>query len=668
MISQFVSFIQFLMEIKNTFPKIICLMIAFVLVSCGNRDSNILEFNPMSNFEEGDTVRLDMDLKDVVNTGIVIPSVRQCDEGAFLFTFKGEKNKYYKIFYQNESYKFPNDHEQSYENFYGSWEDVGVGFKKIDSSGIIVDSIRIVGNPRDERRYYGGNVEEPLDIEQEIQKVISNIKRDKNWYHSVVQIAADKNIPVDKQLRLDAKWIISHQRNGGDCNNRWKRNPRVGCYSFMLVVCDEKALGKLPEYVKNIGQTDENGRFVNPYAFFEKNKLKGVEVVVSKRVLKTRAVITPEYGLYINELTVPVDDYEPVDKKKMGSSKELYSGALLEQFFSNVSHQYSLRNIPVIQDVVSDENPYTLAQYEANKTRFDSSQLRYDYPVTSEKPGTTVWIDESDNGIVLVNPGNKDPKNLRKESTGIRSRVGFTYGKFRGKIKFPVMLNDENIWNGLTYAFWLISQDIGEWNNRRPSESGYVDKESDGPEPERVREYSYSEIDIEIAKASKFWPELYYPEEIRSSCVEDASRNSDVIFGCTNWDMACLDPQKYNSGVFTMDYDHCKYEAMRWTPTTQAMTIRTPISNDVFRNDYYYYEIDWRPNSITWRLGPSPDKMTMVGYLTDEYSSIPDNQMLCTVTQEYHYSEWWAPVVFWQGLIPYNKSDIKGKVYEIVIE
>ena len=132
--------------------------------------------------------------------------------------------------------------------------------------------------------------------------------------------------------------------------------------------------------------------------------------------------------------------------------------------------------------------------------------------------------------------------------------------------------------------------------------------------------------------------------------------------------MACLDPEKYNSGVFTMNYDNCKYEAMRWNPNTQAMTIRTPISNDVFSNDYYYYEIDWQPNSITWRLGPSPDNMKMVGYLTDQYSSIPDNQMLCVVTQEYHYSEWWAPVVFWQGLIPYNKSDIKGKVFEIVVE
>ncbi|HXK73328.1 MAG TPA: hypothetical protein PLL08_00245 [Bacteroidales bacterium] len=42
--------------------------------------------------------------------------------------------------------------------------------------------------------------------------------------------------------------------------------------------------------------------------------------------------------------------------------------------------------------------------------------------------------------------------------------------------------------------------------------------------------------------------------------------------------------------------------------------------------------------------------------------------MLCIITQEYHYSEWWPPIVFEQGLIPYNQNDIKGRVYEIVIE
>ena len=621
----------------------VVVLLAF-LSSCSSEG---VDFQMMTNFDGGDTVCLDMDLKDVVNAGIVLPSERQCEGGRFLFSFRGEKGKYYKVYYQNESYKFENDDEHNDENFYGSWEDVGVGFKRIARGGRVEDSIRIVGNPRDERRYYGKDRRVDNLSDEAVEKVVKAIKSSPEWSASVAQKAIDKQVTFERQLHNDARWLINSELNDGDDNNRWKRNPRVGCYSFMLVVCDEAALAQMPEYIKNIGSTDENGRFVNPYAFFAKNTIPGVEVFMSDRVLKTRAVITPEYGIYFG--------------------KEHYSDALFEQFFSDVSHQYTLRNIPVIQDVVSDENPYTRAQYEANKTRFDSTQLLYDYPYVSEAPGKTVKIDEADGGIMLINPGNDDVNNLRKESTGIRTRVGFTYGKIRAKIKFPPMLNDENIWNGLTYAFWLIHQEDHPWNNRRTSPSGYVHKASSDQDPVILSDYCYSEIDIEIAKSSRYWPKAYYFAEADSH-VEDASLNNNVTFGCTNWDMACRDPENYSSGVFTMDYGDRNYEAMRWNPNTQAMTIRTMMSNEVFDDDVHYYEIDWQPRSITWRHGNSPDNMVEAGYVDDSYSSIPDNQMQCIVTQEYHYSEWHAPVVFWQGLIPYNKSDIVGKVYEIVIE
>ena len=629
----------------------------FILALCAcNRGDNadLALFDPMVNFHGSDTIILDMDLKGVVSQGITIPSERQCDGGKFIFEFKGEEGKYYKIFYQNESYKFPENDELSYENYYGSWEDTDVEFKRIEKSGKIRDSIRIVGNPRNEHRFFGADISDNPFAAEKIQAITQRLDT-VDWLHAmVVQQAAEENVTYERQLQLDAIWVINEQIHKGDYNQRWKRNPRVGCYSFMLVVCDENAIAQIPDYIKNIGKTDENGNFVNPYSYFAKNKINGVEILRGNKILKTRAVMTAEYGLYLDDLV-------------SGGSQKLYSEALFMQFFNNPSRELTLRNIPVIQDVVSDENPYTRAQYEANKTRFDSSELVNGHPVISSEPGKTVKIDDSDGSLVLINPGNEDINNLRKESTGVKTRVGFTYGKFRGKIKFPVMLNKEHIWNGLTCAFWMIHQDAREWNNRRFSKTGYVRKECLDPNPERLQEYYYSEIDIEIAKASRFWPKKYYFAEADSH-VEDASLNDDVIFGCTNWDEACLDPEKYSSGVFQMHYDIGDYEAMRWTPTTQAMTIRAPISSNVFKNEYYYYEIDWEPKSITWRLGPSPDKMQVVGYMSDEYSSIPDNQMLCIVTQEYHYSEWWAPVVFWQGLIPYNKSDIVGKVFEIVVE
>ena len=637
------------------YTKYLLSLLLLILVSGCKKETDDLDFNPMVNFPEDDTVYLDMDMQDIVYQGITIPSKRQCEEGGFVFNFRGEKGKYYKIFYQNESYKFENYDKLSCENFYGSWEDVGIEFKKIEQSGIVCDTFRIVGNPRDERKFYGKDMTENPYSSEKVGEVMERIKKSSAWYAKIKDKAAANNISVERQLELDAIWVISDDADKGDCNNRWKRNPRVGCYSFMLVVCDESALKYVPDYIKNIGKTDKNGNFVNPFAYFTKNKISGVDVIMSKRVLKTRAVITPEYGLYL-------------DDSLTRNSQQLYAGALYEQFFNDVSKQYTLRNIPVIQDVVSDDNPYTMAQYEANKTRFDSTQLIYGHPVISDEPGKTVWIDKSDTSLVLINPGNNDINNLRKESTGIRTRVGMTYGKYRGKIKFPVMLNEENIWNGLTYAFWMIYQNDHQWNYRRRSEKGYIRKDDESPYPERVHDYHYSEIDIEIVKAVRNWPDRYQRKEIDDAVTERGRHSNEVMFSCTNWDLASQDPKKFSGGITDYWYKQKKYEAMRWTDLYKALTIKTPISNDVFKEDYYYYEIEWRPKEIIWRIGPSPDKMEVVGYMNDEYTCIPNNQMLCIVTQEYHYSDWWPPVVFWQGLIPYNKTDIKGKVFEIVVE
>lgn len=640
--------------------------LAFVLASCADQET--LYFNPMANFPDEDVVALDMDLKGVVNEGIVIPSKNQCDEAAFTFTFNAEAGQYYKIFYQNESYKFENDNPLNHENFYGSWEDVNVGFKKVEETGLVTDSFRIVGNPRDERRYYGANQTENSFSETSVNNVVSAIRNTPEWLESVKAKAEKNGYDVDRQLYLDAIWIINDNKNRGDVNNRFKRNPRVGEYSFMLVICDEKALSNIPDYIKNISLTDKNGDFVNPYAYFSKNKKRGVRAVVSDKRLKTRAVITPEYGVFLDETQVKTDSYT-IDNSnpKCNDSEEMYSNALYKQFLSHVSQQYTLRNIPLVKDVVSDEDAYTMREYEEAKTKYDSSELQYNYPVVTDRLGSTVKLND-DNSISLINPGNDDLDNLHKESTGVMTRVGFTYGKYRGKIKFPVMLNEENIWNGLTYAFWLIYQDNHAWNNRRATAGGYIDKNDDTENPVRYSEYHYSEIDIEIVKASRYWPRDYYLARDTRLQDENPQLNDEIMYCCTNWDLATPEPAMFASGINKIPYKNKKYEAMRWTDLYKALTTKSPISNDVFKEDYYYYEIEWRPKEIIWRLGPSPDEMVVVGYMNDEYTAIPDNQMLCIVTQEYHYSEWWPPIVFEQGLIPYNKSDIEGRVYEIVVE
>ena len=632
---------------------VITLVLAFV--SCTKKSVN---FNPMANFSDEKIVAIDMDLKGVVNDGIVIPSVNQSEDGMFTFTFNAKAGQYYKIFYQNETYKFDNDNPLNNENFYGSWEDVNIGFKKVEESGLVTD----------EKKYYGADLTKNTFNEKSVNNVINAIRNTPEWFESIKVKAKNNGNNVDKQLYLDALWIINDNKNRGDVNNRFKRNPRTGEYSFMLVLCDEDALNEIPDYIKNISLADENGSYVNPYAYFSKNKIKGVKTIVADKRLKTRAVITPEYGVFLDEMQIKTDDYT-IDNSnpRCSDSEEMYSNALYKQFLSHVSQQYTLRNIPLVKDVVSDDDAYTMEEYEEAKTKYDSAQLQYNYPVVTDCLGSTEKLND-DNSISLINPGNDDLNNLHKESTGVMTRVGFTYGKYRGKIKFPVMHNEENIWNGLTYAFWLIYQDNHAWNNRRATAGGYIDKNDDTENPIRHSEYHYSEIDIEIVKASRYWPRDYYLEEDTRMQAENPQHNNEIMYCCTNWDLATREPAMFASGINKIPYKRKEYEAMRWTDLYKALTTKSPISNDVFKEDYYYYEIEWRPKEIIWRIGPSPDEMVVVGYMNDEYTAIPNNQMLCIVTQEYHYSEWWPPIVFEQGLIPYNENDIEGRVYEIVIE
>ena len=487
-------------------------------------------FRPMTNFGCGRTVSLDMDLERAVTDGIYIPSARQTEEGDGLLHFRfiaPKKGMYYKIYYQNESYKFPDTSALAAENFYGSWEDVTIGFKPVEQR-VVRDALRIVGNPRDELLYY--------DIPN-VAGVVRDIRNDQQWYNSIVEKAVSNHISIEDQMIIDAAWMTDRDWNENAVNNRWKRNPRAGKYGFMLVLCDEEGLAEIPNYIQYIGQADENGRFVNPFGWFETHPSTHIKVIRSGRMLKTRAVLDARQGLNCGNEAIP--------------------NALFEQFFSHVSQQYTLRNIPVIKDVVG-EDPYTREEYEANKTRFDSTQLQMNYPVVSEHPGTTVKVAPDGSSITLINPASTKG-NLRKESTGIRTRVGFTYGKYRGKIKFPVMLNDENLWNGLTYAFWLIYADGGVWNQRRPNfvDGGYIPKWDDTEHPQRTPYHPYSEIDIEIVKASKHWPWEYYRwfRGDRENCEEDATLNNDVMFCCTNWDLASTEPPKFKGGLDTIAYD-----------------------------------------------------------------------------------------------------------------
>ena len=660
---------------KKTTLLVLSSYLLLLLQSCSPRERT---FDPMVGYA-GDTVCMDMDLENAVLDGIVLPAKGEYFH--FVFDTVADKPLYYKIYYQNESYKFGLFDTLNHENFYGSWEDVSVGFKPVPADGHICDSFRIVGNPRDEKIYYGVDLSDFDCGPDTLMAIEREIRADTHWFRYVSEVAApENNRTLEEQLFLDTRYVLNARRHDkGNCNHRWKRNPRTGCYSFLLVVCDEEGLRDIPDYVQHIGLTDADSHFVNPYSWYYIHKQLHISLLKGSKVLRTRAVLTPKQGVYIDETQIR-SAYRGKNEipGRVGSDTALYRHALYQQFFPAINRERTLRNIPLVMDI----DHYTQADYDAAETKYDSSQLVYDYPKVTDYPGSTVYPSDNGDYINIINPGNSvtHDRNTpqvtghrsqvttpRKESTGVKTRVGFSYGKYRGKIKFPPMLNRENVWNGLTYAFWLIYQAEDPWNLRRPSyHGGYLDKNDNSPNPEWHLQNKYSEIDIEIVKASRYWTDEYYRGNYKPT--ENGRANSDVMFCCTNWDLACHEPIRYADGITRIPFQGQTYEAMRWTDTYKALTTKTAIPNSIFDADYYYFEIEWKPKEIIWRLGPDPRHMRVVGYMNDTYTAIPNNQMLAIITQEYHYSEWWPPIVYMQGLIPYNASDIAGRVYEIVVE
>jgi len=138
---------------------------------------------------------------------------------------------------------------------------------------------------------------------------------------------------------------------------------------------------------------------------------------------------------------------------------------------------------------------------------------------------------------------------------------------------------------------------------------------------------------------------------------------------CTHWDMACHEPQYFNIGAMEHQIEGSKYIHHRWNKWYKALITEAPAKHDeLFASDYYYYEIEWGPEKITWRIGPEKNKMQVICVMDKNVSAIPNNQMLMIITQEWHNQEWWPTAPFKQNFIPFPKNDIIGKVLELEIE
>ncbi len=645
---------------------IITSLLILSIISCKNerittvKNSEIFEisdFQPLQNWHNDTTIVTEngskqlkyiyIDYTDAIDSGFVIPSKKQTESGQFQYQFQ-IKNKsseaqkfYYKIYYQNESYKFPEQdtekpniqHFYAHENFYGSWENTDMQF--IETQAInanetitITGNIRIVGNPRNEELFFHNNK-----------------------------------------------------------NDRWKRNPRVGNYSFLLAVVTESNLIQIPEYVQNISKKSDS-IFTNPYHYFlfgEGLKLPNLLFIKADEAIKVIAKADLGTGIYASHTRFWGNETKgEYLNRHCNSEEELRKKAHFEQFIHYVDESAKLYNIPVIADVLGDN--YSKTDYNWNSIFYKNEERIGIRPQTAPFPCETIISDSIERKIIMHNPKSTFG-DWKKQNVGVISRHAFTYGKHTIKANLTELLNDSNVWNGLTNAIWMIYQG-GEgkdgWNSRRAcTKDGYMENYWGGREDSRADVISYSEIDFEILKTVPYCPSYIFPPvydtpvpnhydisnwnvQLPSDVLE---ADNKITIACTNWDMACPQPENFAAGCNPISYEGKTFESHRWELIYRALTQKIKYEDDlIFGSDYYYFQIDWRPTEIIWRVGPEKDNMEVVGYMNNTVTSIPNNQMLMIITQEFHNTKWWIGSPYMQENIPFPKNDIYGYIYEYTIE
>jgi hypothetical protein len=656
----------------------------------------VSEFHPFVNYKSKDN-SIAVDLTDAVYRGIEIPTVKQLPGGKFIFSFKA-KNKslfsqklYYKIYYQDETYKFVEfevknkfnyENPLSSRNFYGSWGETDPGFKATPSLSwneeqVITDSFRIVGNPRNEEVYFGKDDRGGLSSVK-IANMINYIHSREDWMAEIQEKAKNNGISIEQQVYRDAVWQIDNVRKLGETNNRWKRNPRTGAYKFMLVVTTEGGMNSLPESVRNITKRENDGRFINPFYYFlyGTGSIDGKSsILVAEEQLHVKASFNPGSGIYVDpfefiQAGIDTAAFCPT----CGTDSSLFRKAQFSQFYYYEDRGHILPTVPLAYDVTGDN--YTQKQYEENRDYYSPESvvghpdLRLnDWIRNGKRPCETVTSNPVSNSIFLSNPGNKEAP-YRKENVGVRSRIGFTYGKFRVCADFPELLSKDHVWNGLSNSVWLLYQDDLPWNSRRDCSPGFIPKDDPrAAKAVKVPVVNYSEIDMEMVKSSRNWPYSSYGEGEKPD-DDFAANTDDIMVACSNWDLACMEPKHYVTGAVPTVFEKHTFVLHRWDSWYKAVTLKTPENDDeLFKNhSRYWYEIEWAPDHITWRVGPDKTHMRVVGYMSSDYTVIPDNQMSLIVSQKFPDSDWWVPAPYDQRYIPYPKNPLTGEIIAVEVE
>ncbi len=645
------------------------------LSSCSSDQRSIVitEFSPLYNYEfEGDTLVMEMDLDAGPFRGIRLPSARKpVGKQTFQFAFKAQNTSNrarrvaYKIYYQNDSYRHPETvidetgreiyNTKSSENFYGSWvSDSLEGFRKTapisaNEQIVIQDEVTILGNPLNERTYFDGNPIDQRFREIDIQEAVAEISLQPNLLSDALYRSDSAQVDTLKALRKAAIQTLLSKKADYLENQRWQRNPRVGCYRFMLVAGDAESIAMLPNTIRNMGIEDPELRVrINPFYFFRYGGgsidalSSGITVLESQKVLKTYAVLSASHGIYYNYFDF---DSIPAEFNTVCSSTdELYMLAHFEQHVDRWHTPLPIGNIDEAANVGGMS--YPLKQYLSN---VKSGKRILDTLFTPEqRPCENIYYYPLSESIGLQNPGNaKRP--FAKRNAGVQGRVGFAYGRYRARIRFPEMLSKEGVWNGLTYAYALVNQS----ENR----GGIKTNETAARKPL---------IELEITKDSKLWPGAidagldtanYHPEKDHNL----------IVAGILSAGAGNIKDESDRKALSAKGRDRT-YLIYRPETAPERLVQKSERPAARTAGQTYYYEIEWKPESVSWKMGPSPGQMEEVGYVNVAVSAIPNQQMVPLIRQEFQPTGERPFAPFAQRHIPYPSMPINGLVYEIVIE
>ena len=422
--------------------KVYSLLIVVVslLVGCKQSDFDVTGFKPFANYslKKNDyTYSISADLNNSVLYGVEMPTVKQLANGKFAFEFSIKNNGkpqqfFYKLYYQNESYKWQNGDSLDTENFYGSWELAEMEYKAtpmIEKEFAVKDSFKIIGNPRDEQLYYGADPERTFINDSLLTKFYAKINSESDWIESVKQKAVANKISVADQQYLEALWSIENSfQTDSAYNNRYKRNPRMGNYKFLLVVCNGVGLSKIPDEVKSVGKKTTEGKFVNPFTYFlvnEGKELEGTKVMVAKEQLAVNANLDLGSGLFIDPLKIGSSKYNTsAINSNCNTSEELRHKAQFAQYFHHINKTIEFVNVKEIRDVIAEN--FTREQYKDLISEYGQSKnFVHTYSSLTDCPCKTTISDSAAKTITIFNPGNK-PNEFKKEHVCVIGRIVFT--------------------------------------------------------------------------------------------------------------------------------------------------------------------------------------------------------------------------------------------------